>query len=120
MYRRFMQRSETKENISFFGSPSLPDADPERAVIVQPYGRHVLEHREHLHLPQLPDVQVGDPELRVLVPGQLRLAGRVVRNPDSRIVPVHVQEHVQRYLLKYRVTPSLSRCRFRGFIDHRG
>lgn len=88
-----------------FGSRSLPNADPERAVIVQPYGRHVLEHREHLHLPQLPNVQIGDPEPWVLVPGQLRLAGRVVRDPDSRIVPVHVQEHVQRYLLKYRAPP---------------
>lgn len=72
---------------------SLPNANPERAVIVQPYRSYVLEQGEHLHLPQLPDVQVGYPKFRVLVPGQFHLA-RVVQNPNASVIPVHVQKHV--------------------------
>lgn len=81
---------------------SLPNANPERAVVVQTYGRDVLEQREHFHFPQLSDVQVGHPKFRVFVPGQLQLVrARVVQHPDPRIFPVHVQKHVQRYFLSH-------------------
>lgn len=98
---------------------SLPEADPEGAVVVQPDRSYVLEHAEHFHLPQLSNVQVGNPEPRVLFPGQLSLVHRAVRDPDARVLPVHVQKHVQRYFLKNTSSVALLGVR-RHFISWRG
>lgn len=86
-------------HFAFHVKYSLPDANPERTVAVQPYRRYVLEHGEHFQLSQLAYVQVGDPKVRVFVPRHFHLARTVVQDPDARVIPIHVQEHVQRYFL---------------------
>jgi len=78
----------------------LPYANSNSAVPIETNWRHLLEQQKNFHLTELSDVEVRHPKPVPLLPRELHVVEWVTLDPDPRILPVNLQEHIERDLLQ--------------------
>lgn len=97
-----VQRVEHKVHVALYDDCGA-DAQANRAVQIQTQAGDLLEQTEHPHLAQLPNVQVRHPDRVPLLRRQLDVVGRRINvhiRSNATVLPDHLQEHVEGYLLR--------------------